>query len=519
MKRILYLGICLWAILLSISVAPLARAADVVVLDDPTYVDTSGNTGDEADNIVAAIESLAHSVALAESAGDLVSEDLSPYHAVVIPELENAAFDLNQVPLEGNLRDYVLNGGRLIISREVNNDNDLSVLNDVFQFNVLPGTFDIATTATAALNDTLFQTGPANLANNNLVSCLAIDSLPPEAVVVYANGNNASVVIFPFGEGEVISFGWDWNNSNPPWNVGGQDGGWHLALALALKNVDLSVSVTPSTTTPVVGQEFSLDIQVTNPHFWIATGVTAVIQLPGDLELVTLNAPVSLSDCQTVAQVDGTTITCSGDLNGTETIGLVVLPKSAGEGTVSVAVDSQQLELNEASNYLEYDYAVLADSDGDGLPDASDNCPSVANEDQADADLDGVGDPCEALDADGDGTADGEDNCPTVGNVDQADADLDGVGDVCEGLDADGDGILDGEDNCPGLANPEQSDEDQDGEGDTCDLNAGLNTAVNGGGCSLAQSHQDWPSQGPAAAGFAVATILLLAVRFRRGMR
>jgi len=36
-----------------------------------------------------------------------------------------------------------------------------------------------------------------------------------------------------------------------------------------------------------------------------------------------------------------------------------------------------------------------ADSDGDGVPDASDNCPAVANPDQADADSDGTGDACE----------------------------------------------------------------------------------------------------------------------------
>ena len=35
------------------------------------------------------------------------------------------------------------------------------------------------------------------------------------------------------------------------------------------------------------------------------------------------------------------------------------------------------------------------DADGDGVPDSSDNCPSVPNADQADADGDGVGDACE----------------------------------------------------------------------------------------------------------------------------
>jgi Thrombospondin type 3 repeat len=37
-----------------------------------------------------------------------------------------------------------------------------------------------------------------------------------------------------------------------------------------------------------------------------------------------------------------------------------------------------------------------ADTDGDGVADASDNCPSVSNADQADADSDGLGDACDS---------------------------------------------------------------------------------------------------------------------------
>jgi hypothetical protein len=118
--------------------------------------------------------------------------------------------------------------------------------------------------------------------------------------------------------------------------------------------------------------------------------------------------------------------------------------------------------------------AMEVDTDGDGVPDDDDNCPTTPNSDQSDSDGDGVGDACDTVnDADGDGIPDDTDNCPTIPNPDQADADGDGLGDVCDAPgDVDGDGIPDPDDNCPTVPNPRQEDADGDGSGDACDAEA-----------------------------------------------
>ena len=162
------------------------------------------------------------------------------------------------------------------------------------------------------------------------------------------------------------------------------------------------------------------------------------------------------------------------------------------------------------------------DTDGDGIIDSEDNCPTVSNPDQvlptfyADADGDGYGDPnvsIEACEAPEGYVSNALDNCPDFASSDLTDTDGDGVGDACDDdddndgnpdvtdcepldptvvyqklyfADFDGDGfgdpndyvaaceqpsgyVRDFTDNCPSVYNPDQLDTDGNGLGDACE--------------------------------------------------
>jgi hypothetical protein len=127
------------------------------------------------------------------------------------------------------------------------------------------------------------------------------------------------------------------------------------------------------------------------------------------------------------------------------------------------------------------------DTDGDGILDFADNCPSKFNPLQENGDQDLLGDSCDNCrllsnpsqeDSDGDGLGNGCDNCINAANPLQEDEDGDTVGDSCDNCihvanqsqqNQDGDPVGDACDNCVLAANPNQEDVDQDAVGDSCD--------------------------------------------------
>lgn len=190
------------------------------------------------------------------------------------------------------------------------------------------------------------------------------------------------------------------------------------------------------------------------------------------------------------------TVMLTGDFTGTAVSQIRIRDSSRAPGgyfSIACTADPFEQEMcapnNLLVNYLFPEWncepgacpmaaAPLVDTDSDGVFDEYDNCPMVANPDQANADFDREGDACDSTnstvtDTDRDGIPDSADNCPLVANPLQQDADMDGRGDACDDpmgeADTDRDGVPDARDNCPMVANPLQQDADMDGAGDACD--------------------------------------------------
>ena len=191
--------------------------------------------------------------------------------------------------------------------------------------------------------------------------------------------------------------------------------------------IDLgSAGVTPNDSPDSLPQNFPL---ITSAIFNSGAGTTTI---QGTLQ----------SAASTSFDIDvfsNATIDPSGYGEGDVYLGSATcLTDTAGNGSWSLVAAGHPAKLTATASGNTWGTSefssVFIDTDGDGIGDTLDNCPTVYNPDQTDDDFDGRGNAC--------------DNCPFVANPGQEDLDQDGTGDVCD-PDIDGDGVLNGNDCAP----------------------------------------------------------------------
>ena len=152
---------------------------------------------------------------------------------------------------------------------------------------------------------------------------------------------------------------------------------------------------------------------------WFSFSATS--GLPYTIETLNL-----LSGCDTLLQLytAGGSLVTSNDNRAAGDPSSLISWTATATGTFFLRVS----RVGSNIQYGSYDLRIAPppDDDGDGVPNASDNCPTIANPTQANGDGDPLGDVC--------------DNCPTIANPAQLDQDGDRLGDACD-ADRDGDQV------------------------------------------------------------------------------
>lgn len=196
------------------------------------------------------------------------------------------------------------------------------------------------------------------------------------------------------------------------------------------------VNSTISITTPSQIEDVNVTLNIT--HSWDAD-IDVYLESPSGTRIaLTLdnggtgdNYIDTVFDDDAADPIGSGTPPFTGTFQPTESLAAFNGESSGGIWTLNAIDDEAILSGTLDSWSLEICGVPLPDSDGDGIDDFADNCPMMANIDQADNDGDGIGDVCDD-DDDNDGFNDDVDNCPLNANPDQFDGDGNGIGDACE---------------------------------------------------------------------------------------
>ncbi|MBO0322299.1 gliding motility-associated C-terminal domain-containing protein [Muricauda sp. CAU 1633] len=273
----------------------------------------------------------------------------------------------------------------------------------------------------------------------------------------FINPDNEAAVSFTFTDAEVgATYDYTFSSDGGGTDVTGT--GTITTATDQISSIDLSglgdgtitLSVTLTDDSNNEGNPATDDIEkdTTAPN-----GYTVVInQNPIDADNENA-ASFTFADAEVGATYDYTFSSDGGgtDVTGTGTIATATDQISSidlsglEDGTITLSVtltDDSNNEGNPASD----DTTKDTDSDGDGIKNNVDNCPSISNNNQLDTDSDGEGDVCD-IDDDGDGTPDVDDAFP-LDDSEDTDTDGDGIGNNTD-TDDDNDLLLDGEDPNP----------------------------------------------------------------------
>lgn len=212
----------------------------VGIFADETYVDYDPGTNSEASNLEAILSAAGHRPTPFTGLDFAVGS----YTVVAIPELEQAALHsaLSRAA-RVNLQSFVQEGGVLVTFADFQR-RDLALLSTLFGWSLVDAGTTTATTSfdPSAAVGTPFASGPGSLAGLNQTLGVVTTSLPAGAHALYVETTSTTVWLVRYGQGWVLSLGWDFYDAAP---VGSQNGGWLEVLldAVELRRTSRDVGI------------------------------------------------------------------------------------------------------------------------------------------------------------------------------------------------------------------------------------------------------------------------------------
>ena len=213
-----------------VQVLAMSAPPRVAVFDDPAFMDTFfGSTTANSKNLQASLTQLGYHVTTFKLP-DLVSIAAS-HNVLFFPTLSFDAPFLASALSEDQrsaLSNAVAGGSQMIVNGSFSRQS-VNLINTVFGLSLTlsdeqsSGLNRPSHPRTPAAARTQFAGCPDTLRNQYYTTWLSIRSLPLGAHPVYAVADSASVALIPFGQGNIVYLGWNWD-----WSFGNidRDGGW-----------------------------------------------------------------------------------------------------------------------------------------------------------------------------------------------------------------------------------------------------------------------------------------------------
>jgi hypothetical protein len=244
--------------------ASLAMAANAAIFDTASAAPHS-----EVNNLAAELTALGHAVApFSDLSPAGIAAALAGSDAVVIPEQEVASLNAALTPAaQDALAQYVSSGHGMIVLGSPSGRAE-SLLSGLFGISIAAA--PDPTAGVSFLDDvdsvgTAFATGPIGVLNF-ISQVRAFDAtdlslFPAGTRLIYKFGSVRTVGLFPYGQGQIVYFGYDFDDpAGQPASAG-----WKTVLGLAVAQVAVAP---PTTTVEIVGGDLVIgDVAGTNDAF------------------------------------------------------------------------------------------------------------------------------------------------------------------------------------------------------------------------------------------------------------